>query len=73
MLDLSAQQDTINKQSIVINSLQQELQQKDKDLQELQKLKQFVDEYHPDWQELQQRKKDEIQLHKMDFGHYYSR
>lgn len=73
MLDLSAQQDTINKQSIVINSLQQELQQKDKDLQELQKLKQFVDEYHPDWQELQQRKKDEIQLHKMDFGRYYSR
>ena len=50
---------------MVIDSLQEELQQKDRDLQELQKLKQFIEKYHPDWQkELEQQQKDkgEVQL-----------
>lgn len=58
---------------MVIDSLQEELQQKDRDLQELQKLKQFIEKYHPDWQkelEQQQQDKGEVQLHKMDFEHY---
>lgn len=73
ILDSSIQQKTINKQSMVIDSLQEELQQKDRDLQELQKLKQFIEKYHPDWQkelEQQQQDKEEVQLHKMDFEHY---
>lgn len=78
LLDKSATQDIVHRQGAIINSLQHDVQVLQAENEELQELRQFIEDYNleldlHDWQEQQQSPdlSQDTELQQMDFDEYY--
>lgn len=78
LLDKSATQDIVHRQGAMINSLQHDVQVLQAENEELQELRQFIEDYNleldlHDWQEQQQSPdlSQDTELQQMDFDEYY--